>query len=257
MAKKLLRRTLTALHLYHPARNAWFSLKRPDWFIAEKKRLAFRKSLAPRGALVFDVGANVGEYAADFLHLGCRVVSVEPHPACAATLTSHFGNNPNFHLVQAALGDSPGSVTLHLADESAISSCAPDWIDSVHSSGRFQGHQWNKTLQVPMTTLDQLIATHGRPAHTKIDVEGFEPQVLAGLSQHAGLLSLEFTPELIDRSISCLDRLASLTYTEFNYADHGLDHFALDRWLPLDEMKRTIRSRAGDGRALGGDLFAR
>ena len=46
---------------------------------------------------------------------------------------------------------------------------------------------------VPVTTLDALIERHGVPSFVKVDAEGFEEEVLQGLSRSIKALSFEFT----------------------------------------------------------------
>ena len=56
------------------------------------------------------------------------------------------------------------------------------------------------TFEVPVVTLDAAIEHYGVPAYCKIDVEGWEFEVLRGLSQAVDLISLEF--HLTDRDIA-------------------------------------------------------
>ena len=63
---------------------------------------------------------------------------------------------------------------------------------------------------MPGTTLDALIGRYGLPALLKIDVEGFEAHVLAGLSRRVPVISFEFTTIQRDVAEACLARLEAL-----------------------------------------------
>ena len=69
-----------------------------------------------------------------------------------------------------------------------------------------------------MTTLDELIAAHGEPAFCKIDVEGFEVEVLAGLTRPLRALSFEYLPMAHDAALAVLDRVGELGAYRYNYS---------------------------------------
>jgi hypothetical protein len=71
---------------------------------------------------------------------------------------------------------------------------------------------------VEATTLDALVARFGAPAFVKIDVEGFEDRVLAGLTHPLPALSFEFTTIARAVALRCIARLGALGDYRFNLA---------------------------------------
>lgn len=166
----------------------------PAAFRQRRRMRDFYAGFIRPGDLCFDVGANLGDRTAVFLRLGARVVAVEPQARCRRRLLRRFGRNPRVVLVPRALGAQPGAAEMKVSEADTISSLSADWIARVQASGRFAGYAWNQTERVEVTTLDALIREHGTPAFCKIDVEGFEAEVLKGLSAPLRAVSFEFTP---------------------------------------------------------------
>lgn len=176
----------------------------------------YRRFLAA-GDLAFDIGAHVGDRTSSFRRLGARVVAVEPQPGPMRLLRLIHGRDRNVTLVEAAVGAAEGYVTLHVNSANpTISSASGAFLAAAREADGWRDQHWDHTLTVVMTTLDALIARHGMPAFAKIDVEGFEDAVLAGLSQPLPALSFEFTTIAREVAMRCLDRLAALGPYRFN-----------------------------------------
>lgn len=178
----------------------------------------YRQFIRP-GDLVFDVGAHVGDRIGAFRALGATVVALEPQPAAFRWLKLRYGWDRRTTLVQAAAGDTPGVLTLHVNIANPTVSTASDvFIEASRGAEGWEGQHWDETISVPAVTLDGLIETHGLPAFVKIDVEGFELAVLQGLSRPVKALSFEFTTIQRDVAQGCLKRLAELGDYRFNVA---------------------------------------
>ena len=155
--------------------------------LSRRKMLRFYSQFISKGDLCFDIGANTGNRTEAFLKLGATVVAVEPQDICMRKLLNKYRNNNKIFLVHKALGAKEGKGNLILSNSHTVSSMSKEWIDCIKDSDMFftstSAFQWNKTVSVPITTLDKLIEKYGNPAVCKIDVEGFEYQVIKGLSQ--------------------------------------------------------------------------
>lgn len=218
------------------------------------ERLRFYSQFVQRGYLCFDIGANLGNRTDPFLRLGARVVAVEPQDWCIQQLRARYHKNPNVTLVQKAIGETEGNAQLILSDAHTISSMSNEWITAVRASGRFADHQWGPSVTVPVTTLDQLIREYGMPDFCKIDVEGFESQVLRGLSNPISAVSFEFTPEYFESCLECIDHLLRLGYREFNYSLGESMILASEEWVDSTKLVGLLMKL--DSRS-GGDVYAR
>jgi FkbM family methyltransferase len=171
------------------------------------------------GDLVFDIGAHVGGRVTAFRRLGATVVAVEPQPALVLTLNLLYGRDPSVAIVPSAVGRAPGSVRMLInVNNPTVSSASNDFVRAACGAAGWEGQVWDKSLRVPMTTLDALIAAHGVPAFIKIDVEGFEQEVLAGLTRPVRALSFEFTTIQRQVAQACVTRCVELGLTRFGAA---------------------------------------
>jgi FkbM family methyltransferase len=200
----------------------------------------YRRFVTP-GDLVFDVGAHVGDRVAVFRRLGARVVAVEPQPALVRTLRLFYSRDRNVTVEPIAVGRHSGTLELRLnIDNPTVSTASSDFIAAAAGAPGWEGQSWEARVTVPVATIDELIARHGVPAFIKIDVEGFEAEVLAGLTRPPKALSFEFTTIQRDVARACLERCAGLGYARFNAAlgesqallhGEGVDCDAIVRWL--------------------------
>lgn len=211
-------------------RHFW---KREQLAVFKRDVEFFSQFIGPND-LVFDVGANIGLKTEVFLALGARVVAFEPQPDCMFELKGRLAHHRNLIPVQAALGSAPGEQTFYVRAHRGASGLLRDWDDPVES-----------TMGVQISTLDEMIRTYGRPRFCKIDVEGFEPEVLKGLSAPIPALSIEYHMRPADmlKTIECLDRLSHLGRFRINVTPVETLRFAFRDWLDPQDFIEFFREQ--------------
>lgn len=208
------------------------------------------------GDLVFDIGAHVGNRARAFAALGCRVVALEPQPDFARLLRAFFSRSSQVVVVESAVAAAAGRGSLALSERTpTVTTLATDWQAAREKEPDFAGVHWNRRIDVDTTTLDGLIERFGMPAFVKIDVEGSEPAVLAGLGHPVAALSFEYLPRALPEAESCLTRLAALGPYRFNWSIGESSRLVSDRWLDASETLAALRTPAAQRRS--GDIYAR
>ena len=184
--------------------------------------------------LVFDIGYNHGEFTKAVLekYPDCEVVCVEANPNLRLT-QKHFNcfNTPFYNKLCAEVsGEERG---FYIAPQDGISTASHKWMEESRfakgsdllpeKTGRWQGPFKIKTI-----TLDDLVGGHGTPDLIKIDVEGYELNVLQGLSKKQKMITFEWVEEDIWPTLKCIRHLVKLGYNEFGatsyFRDEGLTH---------------------------------
>jgi len=226
---------------------------RPD----RTRRMArfYCQFMAP-GDLCFDIGAHVGSRVRLWTGLGMRVIAVEPQPHLMQLLRRWYGASPQVTLVEEAIGAAPGRQPLFISERTpTVSTLSTRWIEDVRRTDSFARVRWDSAASVPVTTLDDLIARYGEPVFCKIDVEGYELEVLLGLSQPLRALSIEYVPAARHVAEGCIRRLEALGQYQYNWSVGEQHRRQSPVWVDADAVLGYL---AGLPPSAGsGDIYAR
>ncbi len=216
---------------------------------------AFYRQFLGAGDLAFDLGAHVGNRVRVFRRIGARVIAVEPQPDFVAVLQLLYGRDPGVTIRGCGVAAESGQGNLHLSTRTpTVSTFADSWMNDVRADRRFQRIRWDTMISVPTVTLDELITQHGEPQFCKIDVEGYEQEVLTGLSQPIPTLSFEYIPVAVSRAIACVERTRALGDYRYRHSRVETHRWAGPSWLEPDAMIKILRALSANDRS--GDVYA-
>jgi len=162
--------------------------------------------------LVIDVGANAGQFGREIRRAGYagRIVSIEPLASPFQRLARMTAPDELWTVIQSAVGPQAGSATMHVAANAGASSSLLPMLD-LHTRAAPEA-QYVSDERVDVAALDDLAHPHMRDASSvflKIDVQGFELQVLAGGSAtlaRSSLVQLEMSLlRLYETAPTCRD----------------------------------------------------
>jgi FkbM family methyltransferase len=246
--------------LYHRLRTSgihdlYWRIAGKRWILARRKQLDFYRQLLTDlrpGDLIFDIGANEGFKTDLFLRLGARVIAVDPDEMNQSILRDRFARfrfvRRPVVIVGKAVSDSSSLETMWIdGPGSAVNTLSRKWATALnankarHSHGH-SGLDFTQKKTVETTTVEQLMSVYGVPIFIKIDVEGYELNVIRGLQRPIPYLSFEVNlPEFKSEGLQCVEILGRLaTAGKFNYAVECEQGLALQRWLSADEFLHVL-----------------
>ncbi len=195
------------------------------------------KNFINNNSLIFDIGANIGEYTKVFHRFG-RVIAIEPQSYLAKLLRQRFYKNNNITIIQKGVAEKEGIEKILInSGNRGISSFRKD--DTYQN--KFVGEKADASSEIEMTTLDNLIKDYGLPEFIKIDVEGYESKVLKGLHSKVKLISFEFGTDFLEDLKQCIDLITKIDKNySFNLLLAGKFSFELNKWVNKEKLMKFI-----------------
>ena len=200
---------------------------------------------------MFDIGANVGDKSATFCNYSQRVIAVDPDRHNYQLLKRRFFFRKKVIVINAAVGSNEGRDFFYLnSPGSPSNTMSTKWKGILEDA---KVNRWAKSIlftdayEVEVVTLDTLVDRYGVPSYIKIDVEGYENQVLAGLTKVIPIISFEANfPDFKDETIQCIHKISLLSQAAtYNIIDDEFIFFWKENkdfnfvlnWLMMTELK--------------------
>ena len=144
--------------------------------------------------IVFDIGANQGYYTKKFLDKVTKgkVLAFEPVPGCVLNIKKMQPNYPQLTIFPIALGSEKGAFPMSIGN------------DSLNATSSIKTNKESGDIMVSVESIDNMIASGiPFPNVLKIDVEGFELEVLKGMKStikkdNLRLIAMEIHFNLLD-----------------------------------------------------------
>lgn len=172
--------------------------------------------------LIYDIGFNKGEFTQACFdnYPDCEVIGVEANK----DLFYSTPKQKNLTLLNNLVSDKDDEMVDFFVEfgQTGISTASKDFMENSRfkkgskyvpaNSGR-----WVNAGKVATISLDTMIKNHGQPDIVKVDVEGYEYNVLKGLTQKVGKICFECHEEEKDKLNKIIKHLLSIGYNEFGF----------------------------------------
>lgn len=166
---------------------------------------------------ILDIGANKGSFTDAYLSkfANINLILIEANPFLCDFLKNKYKNFNNVTVLNNLVSsESEKLIDFYLNDNHVISTASIDWI----TKSRFaRGNIWYQPIKIKSISLDKLIEIYKSFDLIKIDVEGYELEVIKGLSKKHGELCFEWAEEEKDKINLTCKYLQNLGYEEFGY----------------------------------------
>jgi FkbM family methyltransferase len=178
-----------------------------------------------RETLIIDAGMHTGEDTDFYLAKGFDVVAIEANPRLVELASTRFAGAiaaGRLHIINAAIAERSGTVSLAVADDATIwSSLSPEFIRRNEAAGTHYRH-----VDVPAVRFEEVLADVGIPHYLKVDIEGLDMLCVRALREfqdrptfvsiesHVSVAAASF-----ERVFEELAELWTLGYRSFQYVN--------------------------------------
>ena len=228
----------------------------------QTRRIILYDKFLKEGDLCFDLGANTGDEARNLLDMGMKVISVEPVEYCIKYMNKRFKKDikkGNMTIERAIVGNEIGEGVVNVCTANAMSSVDNNYGKIMKERVECSNLEWNEKEKVPMITLNSLCEKYGIPKFVKIDVEGYEYEVLKNLKYKIPAMSIEFYLDFGEdyKKITrdCIRKMESLGNYEFNITLREQMLLLYEDWKSGDEIIQTLDLLNKE--IIFGDIFMR
>jgi FkbM family methyltransferase len=169
--------------------------------------------------LIFDIGANRGLFTDKCLnnHPNVKIIAVEPNPNLYLFLNKKYEGNNNIIVLDNVVSSSDGqAIDFYISNTDTISTASKEWITESRFTNQYR---WGQAIKINSISLDKLIKDYNIPNLIKIDVEGYELEVISGLTSKVNEICFEWAEEQYLRINQTCEHLMNIGYTEFGYIE--------------------------------------
>lgn len=224
--------------------SLYYWLTDPVGFSEYKIELGFYKDLLQKHPekdnLIFDVGANMGRKSFLFSKLVKQTVAFEPGERLYKFLLKRFQGS-NVVVLNYALGRNETRANYYLLEENQAYNSLSEKHLKTTATKKGIAIKEATIKEVQVKTLENFICEYGTPKYIKIDVEGYEEEVINGLKNPVPIISFEVNlPEFSKEMENILDYLDKISSGRYLYNFSIENSFGVDEFLRSECLKNII-----------------
>jgi FkbM family methyltransferase len=234
----------------------WIAISHSDFYQKIRNPVTYKKSVEEKNIykkllsgvdykneLIFDVGANKGDKSAIFLALTKKVIAFEPSEKWFAFLMKRF-RNQNIELFNFALGGAESFLEYYeIENNEGYNSLSKKHIETTVTARGISTLSSVKSKKIKVEIIENFITRFGKPIYIKIDVEGYEYEVIKGLKSAVPIISFEANlPEFCDETIQIIEYLTNNLSDRYRFNFIAESSFLKDQFLSKEEAIKVLQT---------------